>query len=177
MNEENRETIEISEEKITNVNENTKGYYKKLRENIRKKLSKVEKYLGKNGVEIILLAPDLFVLLTRLIKDARVDTRKKVILGTVVAYWVLPTDILPEILTGAIGYLDDILITLYVIDSLFADTDLEVLLDNWPGNPEVIKNIHFYAQKAKELLATFGGNLEQKATKFAQLMLQSGKKE
>jgi len=176
MKEENKDTIELNEEEIRYIDdESTKGYYEKLRENIKKKLYKVERRFGKNGVEIVLLAPDLFVHLTRLMRDARVDTRKKIILGAVIAYWILPTDILPEILTGAIGYLDDILITLYVLDSLFADTDMEVLLDNWPGDPEVIKNIHLYAQKVKKILATFGGNLEQKAVRFAELMLQSRK--
>ncbi|GEM_PF-4360297 len=177
MHEENR-TVEVSEEEIKYIDEEaTGGYYKKLRESIRKKLHKVEERFGKNGVDIILLAPDLFVHLTRLMRDARVDTKKKIVLGAVITYWILPTDILPEILTGAIGYLDDILITLYVLDSLFADTELEVLLDNWPGDPEVIKNIHIYAQKVKNLLVTIGGNLEQKALRFAELMLQSGKKE
>ncbi len=161
---------------ITPSEQEYKRYYDKLRARVKNKLGKVEKKLGKNGVEIILLAPDLFVLVYRLMKDQRVETRHKIILGAVLAYWILPVDILPEVLLGSIGYLDDILITLYVLDALFADTDIDILLENWSGNPEVVKNIHIYSQKVKNLLNMIGGNIEQKALHFAELILSSGKK-
>ncbi len=152
-------------------------YYEKLREKIKTKLQKLEKKLGKKGIEIILLAPDLFVLLYRLTKDKRIDVRRKIILSMVLAYWILPSDILPEMLLGSLGYLDDILITLYTLDSLFADTDINILLENWPGDPEVIKNIHRFSLKVKDLLHLLGGNIEQKVIRFADLMLRSGKRE
>lgn len=152
-------------------------YYERLREKIKTKLQKLEKKLGKKGTEIILLAPDLFVLLYRLTKDKRIDVRKKVILGMVLAYWILPSDILPEMLLGSLGYLDDIMITLYTLDSLFADTDISILLENWPGDPETIKNIHRLSLKVKDLLHLLGGNIEQKVIRFADLMLRSGKRQ
>ena len=89
----------------------------------------------------------------------------------------MPADVLPEMIFGTLGYLDDILITLYVLDTLFADTDIEVLLENWSGDPEIIQNIHDYSIKVKNMLSVLGGNIEQKALRFAELMLKSGKKQ
>lgn len=150
-------------------------FYEKLRNTVKKKLHKIEERFGKKGIEIILLAPDLFVLLIRLMKDSRVNPKNKIILGAVVAYWLLPTDLLPELLTGGIGYLDDMLITLYVLDTLFADTEIDVLLDNWPGNPEVISNLQTCAQKVKSLLVIFGGNIEKKVESFVEHFLKSAR--
>ncbi len=152
-----------------------KRFYDRLRERIKHKLKNVESKVGKTGVDLILLAPDLFVLLYRLMKDERVNVRNKIILGAVLAYWIMPADILPEMLFGSLGYLDDILITLYVLDALFADTDIDVLLENWSGDPEIIKHTHEYSIKVKNLLSIIGGNIEQKVTHFAELMLKSGK--
>ncbi len=178
MHKEENDNVKIEENEMDlDDNKRFLGYYEKLREGIRKKLNKVEKKLGKKGVDIILLAPDLFILLTRLIRDVRVDMKKKITLGAVIAYWILPADLLPEVIVGPVGYLDDILITLYVLDALFTDTDLEVLLDNWPGDPEVMKNINLYAQKVKNLLRAVGGNLEEKATQLADSILKGGRKE
>lgn len=156
---------------------NKNGFYEKLRQSIKKKLYKVEQKFGKKGVEIILLAPDLFILLERLVRDSRVDPKKKIVLGVVISYWVLPADILPEMVVGPIGYLDDILLTLYALDQLFADTDIDILLEHWPGDPDVIKNIHKYAQQVKVLLSAIGGNIEEKINRLLNaILMKSGRK-
>ncbi len=147
------------------------GFYDKLRITVRKKLSKFTAKFGEDSAEIILLAPDLFVLLTRLIKDSRVSVKHKIILGAVVAYWILPFDILPEAIFSVIGYADDILITLYIINAMITETGEDVIRENWPGKSDIILKLRAYLEQANAIMNMVGGNIAQKAIAFARALL------
>jgi hypothetical protein len=58
--------------------------------------------------DALLFAPDTFILLTRLARDPRVTGKNKVLLGSAIAYFVFPLDLMPEAIFGPIGYLDDL---------------------------------------------------------------------
>ena len=60
--------------------------------------------------DLLLLLPDMTVLLFRLARDSRVPIGSKVLAGLAVAYVVSPIDLMPELLLGPIGLLDDLLI-------------------------------------------------------------------
>src|SRR5687768_15225981 len=70
-------------------------YYDRVRESIRKYLEKKGSLAGKSG-EYLLLVPDMFMLLWRLINDPRVNAKNKVLLGSGLAYYLFPLDIMPE---------------------------------------------------------------------------------
>ena len=99
------------------MNPEEKDFYKKIRKKINDWL---ESNTGKNKQwsEYILLAPDLFHLLTKLSIDKELPESKKVKLYAAIAYFISPIDLLPEAFFGPVGFLDDIALSAYVFGDL-----------------------------------------------------------
>jgi uncharacterized membrane protein YkvA (DUF1232 family) len=114
-------------------------FYDRIRENIRKFLEK-RAHLDKSA-DYLLLAPDVFMLLWRLVTDRRVNAKNKMLLGTGVAYYLFPLDIMPEALIGPVGYLDDLVFAVYLLNKILSDTEPEVLREHWSGSEDVFKTI------------------------------------
>jgi uncharacterized membrane protein YkvA (DUF1232 family) len=109
--------------------------------------------LGKTA-EFLLLVPDVFILLWRLTTDGRVTGKNKVLLGSAVAYYIFPLDIIPEALVGPIGYLDDLVFGVYVLSKVLRDTDPEVLRQHWSGSSDVLETIQRVLNAADSLVGT-----------------------
>lgn len=110
-------------------------FYHRLRERIRS-------YLKKRGpfryADILLVGPDLFHLLCRLVADQRIPAFEKAKLGATIAYFVAPIGIIPEGVTGPIGYLDDIALSAYVLRSLLGTPYAHVVREHWAGERDVL---------------------------------------
>ncbi|HKB80155.1 MAG TPA: DUF1232 domain-containing protein, partial [Thermoanaerobaculia bacterium] len=89
-------------------------------------------------IEFLLLAPDLFVLLVRLIFDGRVGATEKLLLAAAAVYVLIPFDFLPESVLGGTGYLDDAVLMAYVVAQVLAIADPGVLRELWSGRKEMI---------------------------------------
>ena len=126
-------------------------FYDKVRENIRGFLEKKGTLAGKTG-EYLLLVPDMFMLLWRLINDARVNSKNKVMLGSGLAYYFFPLDIMPEAFLGPIGYIDDLVFGVYLLNKMLADTDPQVLREHWSGSTDVLDTIQNVLQAADKLV-------------------------
>src|SRR5437660_1614064 len=63
--------------------------------------------------DFLLLVPDVFILLWRLVNDPRVTGKDKILLGSAIAYFIFPFDLIPEAIVGPIGYLDDLVFSVY----------------------------------------------------------------
>ncbi|MBO8164995.1 MAG: DUF1232 domain-containing protein [Brevibacillus sp.] len=125
-------------------------YYDKLR-------SKIEEFVREKGAssktaEYLLLAPDLFVLLARLMLDKRVPVQAKVVAGAVVAYFLSPIDFIPELLTGPLGFLDDIVLAVYALRRILIDVDRQVVLEHWNGKQDLLQTISRVIEKADDLV-------------------------
>ncbi|MFC1558350.1 YkvA family protein [candidate division KSB1 bacterium] len=105
-------------------------FYDKLRK-------KVSDYCGKHS-DIVLLAPDIFMLLLRLLKDDRVPLKYKGIVTAAVTYFISPIDIIPEALVGPFGYTDDIIIAVMVLNKIINETSEEVVVENWSGKGNIL---------------------------------------
>lgn len=127
-------------------------FYDKLREQIS---VFSEKHLKKaSGVsEVILLAPDIFVLLTRLVRDAQVPATHKARLAGAIAYFASPVDLIPEVIVGPVGYLDDMVVSVFVLDGLLNDVDHEVVVKHWPGKANLLDMIQQVLAIAREFLS------------------------
>lgn len=115
-------------------------FYDKLRR-------KVASYCGDHS-NLILLAPDFFALLLRLLRDKRVPMTHKGYLGAAIAYFITPFDLIPEGLLGPFGYLDDIVVAVLVLHKIVNDIDEEVVVENWSGQGNIlalIQNILSFA--------------------------------
>ena len=115
-------------------------FYDRMRDSIRRYLDDKGKVVS-TSAEYLLLAPDVFVLLVRLVKDPRVNAKDKVMLGTGIAYFLFPLDIMPEAFLGPIGFLDDLVFGVYLLNRLLTDTDPAILRSHWSGAEDVLVTI------------------------------------
>ncbi len=94
--------------------------------------------------EFLLLGPDLLHLCINLVVDKDVPSKHKFKLAAAIAYFISPLDFLPELILGPLGFLDDIAIVAYVLNSLINDVPPEILDRYWAGHQDllsVIRNI------------------------------------
>ncbi len=115
-------------------------FYDRLRGSIRRYVENKGSVLGKTA-DFLLLVPDVFILLWRLTRDSRVTGKDKILLGTAIAYYISPFDLIPEALVGPIGYLDDLVFGVYVLNRMLTTTDPAVLRDHWSGSDDVLATI------------------------------------
>ncbi|MGI9666617.1 MAG: YkvA family protein [Acidimicrobiia bacterium] len=92
---------------------------------------------GDVALEAALLLPNLVKLLLRLLADDRVPTRRKVLVGAVVAYVVSPVDLIPDFILG-FGHLDDIVVVSVALNHLMEGTSQEVVLEHWDGSQDAL---------------------------------------
>ena len=102
--------------------------------------------------EYLLLAPDVFILLWRLARDPRVGGRHRMLLGTGIAYYLLPLDLLPEALIGPAGLLDDLVLGVFVLNTILSDTDEAIVREHWSGSMDLLEMIRRVLGAADGLL-------------------------
>lgn len=127
-------------EKIPDKN---KTYYLKLRRIIALWMDKQGGAVNKYG-DFLLAAPDLFYLLWKLSLDSEVPMKSKTIIVAALVYFISPIDLLPEALFGPVGYLDDIALTAFVLNTVINDTSAQLVRKWWAGEHDIlllIKNI------------------------------------
>ena len=128
------------------------GFYDRIRRNIAE-FNARKGAVGKTA-EFLLLVPDMFMLLWRLTTDSRVAGKDKVLLGSAVAYFILPFDLIPEAIVGPIGYLDDLVFGVYVLNKMLTSTDPEILREHWSGDGDVLEKIQNVLNTADTLVET-----------------------
>lgn len=128
-------------------------FYVRLRDKIRKWLETEE---GKKNkfAEYLLFAPDLFHLLCKLSFDKEVPVKEKAKLAGAIAYFISPADMIPEVLTGPLGYVDDIAVAAYVLNSIINNTDSEIVRRHWAGDGDVLDVIKTILELADEMVGS-----------------------
>ena len=133
--------------------ERAERFYDRVRGSIQKYLDKKGRAVEKSA-EFLLLVPDVFMLLWRLARDSRVSGKNKVLLATGVAYYILPFDLIPEAIVGPIGYLDDLVFGVYILNKVLKDTDVSVVREHWSGSDDVLESIQRVLLAAESLIST-----------------------
>ena len=128
-------------------------FYDRLRGSIERFAAK-QGQAGSKTAGFLLLVPDVFMLLWRLMADARVIGKDKVLIGSAVAYFVLPFDLIPEALVGPMGYLDDLVFGAFVLHKILDSTDPEVLREHWSGSEDVLASITRVLDSAESLVSS-----------------------
>lgn len=125
-------------------------FYDKLRAKIE---AFIREQSGNEAVaKYILLAPDLFVLLARLLVDKRVGLQAKALAGAAVAYFISPIDFIPEAITGAFGLLDDVVFAVYALRKILVDVDEMIVKEHWNGEEDLLRVITKVVRSADDLL-------------------------
>jgi uncharacterized membrane protein YkvA (DUF1232 family) len=146
---------EPSSGELVRIEREHERFYDRLR-------AKIERYLrekvGDGKTEqlapYLLLAPDLFVLLARLIKDPRVPAKSKSIVLLAVVYYITPLDIIPELLIGPIGFMDDIILSVIALNKILGDVDESIINEHWNGDENILGVIKDVLGKADTLVGS-----------------------
>jgi uncharacterized membrane protein YkvA (DUF1232 family) len=93
--------------------------------------------------------PDCIVLFQRLLRDPRVPRARKIVLGLVLVYLVIPIDLVPDFIPVA-GQLDDAILMALAIRGL-----LPYVRELWPG-PAAPQEIARFAQGRRATLPPCG---------------------
>ncbi|HVR28688.1 MAG TPA: DUF1232 domain-containing protein [Thermoanaerobaculia bacterium] len=124
-------------------------FYDRLR---RRVAGRVASRVGERSADILLLAPDLFILLVRLFLDPRVPAATRSLVGGALAYFVLPADLLPEIFLGVGGFLDDVVLAGAVVSHVFS-SDLRPFVErHWSGRHDAQAAIEDAVRAGEALL-------------------------
>jgi uncharacterized membrane protein YkvA (DUF1232 family) len=126
-------------------------FYDRIRGTIRSFVDGKGKVLGKTA-EYLLLVPDVFILLWRLTTDGRVDTKDKLLLGSAVVYYISPFDLIPEAIVGPIGYLDDLVFGVFVLNKVLGSVDASIVREHWSGGEDVLQVIQRVIKSADSLI-------------------------
>ncbi len=126
-------------------------FYDRIRGSIYRYVEKKGSAAGK-GADFLLLVPDIFILLWRLVNDPRVTGKNKVLLGSSIAYYIFPFDILPEGLVGPMGFIDDLIFGVYVLNRMLKDTDADILREHWSGQGDLLQSMQKVLNAADSLV-------------------------
>lgn len=128
------------------------SFYDRLRQHVVDFLEERGGSLGETASHYLLLVPDVFILLVRLALDKRVPKAQRALIGSALAYFVMPIDLLPEVFVGPLGYLDDLVLAAAVVSRAFGD-ELESFTDqHWSGSDRLRKVIADIADTAENLV-------------------------
>lgn len=145
------DTEKIKEKIIFTDDDRKMKFYEKL----RKKVTKFsEGKVGKRGgvmAEYLFLLPDFFILVCRLAVDDRVPNKKKIVAGAILAYLIMPIDIIPDFIP-VIGHIDDLVLAVLGLNMILNDIDKQILLDNWSGKGNLLELLQTITLKAEQFM-------------------------
>lgn len=142
--------------------ERNADFYQKLRTIIRKWEKKTEGRKNK-WFEYILLAPDLFHLLTKLLVDKAVGIEHKTKISLVILYFISPIDLIPEAIIGPAGYIDDIALAAYLIHIMVNKISPEIIHKHWAGEGNILTAVQNIVDDAHSMLGKgIWGKLKRK---------------
>lgn len=135
------------------LNERDRDFYQKVRENIAHWANR-EENKSYQWLRWLLMAPDLFHLLIRLAADPDVPLKEKAKLGAAAAYFLTPIDLLPELILGPTGYLDDIVLASYTLNRLVNTIDPAIIDKHWAGEMDVLVTLQNILSLADRMLGS-----------------------
>ena len=129
---------------------------KKIYDLLRKRVQKsVNSYFGKKAkkaVDLVLLLPDFFMLLWRLMLDKEIAKEKKLFIGAIIAYVLLPIDLIPDFIP-VIGFVDDLVLIAIGLDTIFVRTDKKILQKHWSGEGDILERIQSIIKLGNDILS------------------------
>jgi uncharacterized membrane protein YkvA (DUF1232 family) len=111
---------------------------RRLYDRVRAQIVEARPGDGSGPRDILLLLPDLTVLLARLLRDARVPRSAKLVALVGVGYVLSPFDLLPTVLFGPIGLVDDLVIATAALSRILNDVHPDVVRSHWPGQGDAL---------------------------------------
>ncbi len=108
-------------------------------------------------------APIFAATLMTLSRDPRLQERHRLLVNAAIAYFVDPDDAVPEDEYGPYGYLDDNLVSAYVLERIAHDVGWTVIEDAWDGDLAAQEVSREFLDRERELLGHLGQEALQRA--------------
>lgn len=134
---------------------------RRVYDRLRARVVKLEPGAPMGARDLLLFLPDMIVLLLRLTRDPRVPTGVKAVAVLGIGYALSPIDLLPEILFGPLGFIDDLLIATAAISYIVNHVHPDLVRAHWPGPGDVldaVKNVTGWSERVvgKTISRLFG---------------------
>ncbi|HEV8240745.1 MAG TPA: DUF1232 domain-containing protein [Thermoanaerobaculia bacterium] len=138
------------------------AFYDRLRGRVVSAIEKRGGRIGRGAADVLLLVPDVFMLLARLALDPEVPAATRGLIGGALAYFILPFDLLPEALVGALGYMDDLVLAAAVLTQALGPNLEPRARLYWSGRQELRQVLADVVTSAESLLGeSLLGRLER----------------
>jgi uncharacterized membrane protein YkvA (DUF1232 family) len=112
----------------------------------------VSSYKGEFS-EIIREAPAFYRLMVGLLDDPNLPKPASQLVIAAIAYFILPSDALPEDEYGPIGYIDDIFLCAFVADCVMKEAgSWDILVRNWDGKMPIVPLVKEILDREEELI-------------------------
>ena len=131
----------------------TQDFYRRLRGRIDTWLQSREGRAYRFADHLLLL-PDFVHLIIRLALDRRVPTELRTQTAAVLAYVMLPLDLIPEAVVGPVGFGDDLLLVALMVRRLLIMVPEEVVLSHWAGPTALMDTIRKILDAAEEMVGS-----------------------
>ena len=128
-----------------------RDFYQRLRARFRVWL-RSEEGVRYRFTRLLLVVPDLFHLVVRLMGDPRIPGALRTQLFAVSAYVVTPLDLLPEGMVGPTGFADDLLLMVLILRRVLESVPAEVVLEHWAGDQDLLEVVRDVMAKAEDLV-------------------------
>ena len=121
-----------------------KDFYQTLRENL-------ETYNGEYA-SFIDCGPNLFKLLCDVLEEEALDRETRLEVSAAISYYVVPMDVIPETIYGPYGYIDDIYISVYVLNRIAEKYGYDLLQEVWSFDNDIKEVLDDCYDKSAEIL-------------------------
>jgi len=138
-------------EKIIDLDDEKLKFYEDLRRKAKDWTAHKGGKLGGKLGEYLFLLPDFFILVSRLALDKRVPSKQKLMVGGIIAYLIMPIDIIPDFIP-VIGHVDDLVLVVMGLNMILNDIDPKVISDNWSGEGDVLEQMQKITATAERFL-------------------------
>lgn len=138
------------------------SFYDRLRQRILRVVEKRGGKMSEGAVKTLLLVPDVFILLVRLLLDKNVPGSTRAMIGGALAYFILPADLLPEMILGGAGFMDDLVLATAVLSQTFGGELEPYARRHWSGPEDLRVVLRDISATAQSLL---GKNLYDRLKK------------
>ena len=106
------------------------------------------------AVKLLRELPNFLKLLLRLLRDERVAKLDRMLFTSVIAYVLLPMDLLPDFF-GVLGLTDDLFLIGLALNRLFGRAGPDLLLEHWDGDPRALGYLMEGVEEIGELLPRY----------------------
>ena len=125
-------------------------FYRRLRQ---RAVDWLADHQGEKYADVVLLAPDLFVLLGRLMVDGRVSARDRAIVAGALIYFLTPIDVIPDVFFP-VGTVDDVVAAVIALNVILNRTDPAIIREHWEGDDDILAVVQRFLGQADTLLGS-----------------------